>query len=164
MSISPTLAQLQARLDDALVRIELLQNRQAILDALYRYHHAFIDLDLDSWLDCFCEDAVFRSTGTAGQILFELHGRAQLAAWFAQRLIDWPEGTEGYAQTNPRILQQGSDSARVRSIFITLQARAAPLGVRSHGEYVDDLVRCADGRWRISVKQGITRMTNFTPS
>ena len=42
--------------------------------------------------------------------------------------------------------------------------RRADRGVRSHGQYVDDLVRCADGRWRISVKQGITRMTKLTPS
>lgn len=144
-------------------RLALLEDHAAIIDAVYRYHHAFNEIDILEWLDCFTDDAVFRSVGTDGSTLFALTGRAEFESWITQRTIDWPTGTEGYTLGNPRVVKREENSAEVTSIFVTLQCRAggeAPLSLRSYGTYKDRLVRCADGRWRIGVKEGKTLMTN----
>ncbi len=144
-------------------RLKVQEDRAAIIDAVYRYHHAFNGADTREWLDCFTVDAGFRSVNASGMTLFEITGHAEFERWITNRFREWPAGTEGYNLGNPRILSQSGQDAQVSSIFITLSAREGPLTLRSYGTYVDTLVRCADERWRIRDKQGTTLMTNSKP-
>lgn len=141
-------------------RLRLLEDREAILDVIYRYHHAMAALDCDAWLDCFTREASLQIRSVSGKSIVKLNGHREMARWYKARTTQWPKGSEGYSQVNPHIVVfRNGELAKVSSFFVTFQHQGMDLKLRSWGEYRDKLVR-NDGEWRIGEKLVLTRMTN----
>lgn len=141
-------------------RLRLLEDREAILDVIYRYHHAMAAFDCDAWLGCFTRDASLQIRSIAGRSIVRLKGHKEMARWYKARTVQWPKGSEGYSQVNPRIVvSRNGEMARASSFFVTFQQQGKDLELRSWGEYRDRLVR-EQGQWRISEKLVLTRMTH----
>lgn len=155
---------LQLELSAVVQRLRRMEDREAIVDVVYRYHHCLGALDRAAWLDCFAPDGSFQSARTDGTVIFSMNGHPELARWYDERLPAWPRGSEGHALVNPRIVRQDADKAEVHSFFITLQIKDGGLGFRSYGDYLDQLARSDDGKWRITQKRAVTRMTNAAAS
>jgi len=155
---------LQLELAAVARRLGRMEDRENIVDVVYRYHHCLGALDRAAWLDCFAPDGIFQSARSDGTVIFSMNGRLELARWYDERLPAWPRGSEGHALVNPRIVRQDAGNAEVHSFFITLQIKDGGLGFRSYGDYLDHLAKSDDGKWRITHKRAVTRMTNAAAS
>jgi ketosteroid isomerase-like protein len=122
-------------------RLRLLEDERAILDRLYAYGHSLDYGRRDEWLDCWTEDAVLawpHETFTGREAIgraFDGHSHA-------------PEAFHKHLLVEPRVRVSG-DSATAESYFARLNDAPGGPVVRSFGRYLDVLVRCADGAWRI---------------
>jgi 3-phenylpropionate/cinnamic acid dioxygenase small subunit len=167
IDVSAELAQLRKR-------VEQLEDERAILATLYRYAHA-IDYGLqDEWLDCFTDDAVYEATHTSesvreaqsrGSNLRAGHrGKTELTA-FIEKHRHAPEHYHKHLLIEPRIALDG-DSAHVVSYFVRLDANEDDPGgyLRTFGRYFDELVRCEDGRWRLSARKAELEMFQTSSS
>jgi 3-phenylpropionate/cinnamic acid dioxygenase small subunit len=110
----------------------LAEDRDEILQLLYRYNHTIDSGDADGWADTFIDDGRFDLGGRL------LQGRAEL--------VGFASGVSGtrHVVTNPLIDVTG-DAARVRAYFMLLTGGA----IAMVGVYDDDVVRTADG-WRFA--------------
>jgi hypothetical protein len=107
-----------------------VEDRDQILQLLYRYNHAFDSGDGDGWADLFTPDGVLQSPAGA------IAGRAELAE-HAKSI-----GGERHVVVNPVITLDG-DTASVRAYLLLF--RGVELSVL--GRYEDDLARTSEG-WR----------------
>jgi ketosteroid isomerase-like protein len=110
------------------------EDRDEILQVLYRYNHAMDSGNADEWANCFSEDAVFDAAGMVTT------GREALRA-FAEQVGG---GGMRHVLVNP-VIDISGDTAHGRAYIILL--REGGIGVV--GGYVDELVRTADG-WKIA--------------
>jgi hypothetical protein len=145
MSDTPSVQELAARL-------ALLEDERAILRTLYRYGHA-LDYGLeDEWADCFTEDGVFDVRSRDGESFVRCEGREQLHA-FAAGHTRAPMAFHKHFVADPLITFDG-ETARVDSYFARVDADG-PGGhtyIVAMGRYRDELVRCPDGVWRITLR------------
>ena len=140
---------------DALsARLQVLEDERAILQTLYQYGHT-MDYGPDAdFIDCFTPDGVwdvrmrkvpngaFTCTGH-GEIAASLEGQTSVRApaLYAKHLL-----------IEPRIVLNGDD-ASVQSYFVRIEPRdAGPTQIVASGRYLDRLIRCDDGRWRITLR------------
>jgi len=141
-------------------RIAALEDQAAITRTLLQYVHA-IDQGQDpaEFSDCFTENGVWWSSidGPFAGLGGSRHeGRKDIEKWFA----DMPRASKGSADPadprgkakhyliSPDIRLEG-DRATVESYHLeTTASKEGPL-ITSMGRYLDVLVRCPDGRWRI---------------
>ncbi len=108
------------------------EDRDEILQLLYRYNHAIDGGDAHGWADTFTEDGAF---DVAGQVTT---GREALEAWAAN-----VKGLR-HVVANP-LIDVAGDAATVRAYIIAFTG-TTPLVV---GTYSDELVRTAEG-WRFA--------------
>lgn len=158
-------------------RLRALEDEREIRRTLHQYSHA-IDYGRDeSWLDCFTEDAAWswsvrdltlqdslRSRGMpsvpvgepgvrpalAGEVLERaVVGRDQLRAMVGAHTRA-PQAWHKHGLMNLEVVVDG-DRADAQCYFIRVDASEVTTGafIRAFGRYVDELVRCEDGRWRI---------------
>jgi 3-phenylpropionate/cinnamic acid dioxygenase small subunit len=142
-----TRAQLEAEL-------AYLKDRQAIVDRLTTYCHCIDYGDAEGWVDCFTEDAswkaLFDRHGENPQI--DLHGRAEFRAWYAASHAGGPSGSNHFT-FNPRVMSLDGDEAAVLTYYMTGWFRDDIVELQGTGRYVDKLVRCRDGQWRIAERE-----------
>lgn len=110
----------------------LAEERDEILQLLYRYNHAIDSGDAEGWADTWTEDGFFGGVGDG------LQGRAQL--------VQFASGVGGlrHMVLNPLIDVDG-DTARVRAYVVVLAAGQ----VVTVGTYDDTVVRTPGG-WRFA--------------
>ena len=110
----------------------ITEDRDEILQLLYRYNHAIDSGDAHGWAGTFTADGVF---DVAGQVR---SGQDELAAFAA--------GVHGYRHTvvNP-VVDVAGDAATVRAYWVVYQGTA----VAAVGTYEDEVVRTPGG-WRFA--------------
>ena len=110
----------------------ITEDRDEILQLLYRYNHAIDGGDAHGWAGTFTADGVF---DVAGQVR---SGRDELVAFAA--------GVHGYRHTvvNP-VVDVAGDAATVRAYWVVYQGTA----VAAVGTYEDEVVRTPGG-WRFA--------------
>jgi uncharacterized protein (TIGR02246 family) len=115
-----------------------LEDRDEILQLLYRYNHAIDGGDASGWADLFTKDGVFDVGGEP------MVGR--------DALVEFAANVHGlrHVVVNPLIELEG-DSATVRAYLFVLHGSA----IAVTGSYLDEVVRTADG-WRFAKR-------SFTP-
>ena len=140
-------------MDDASIedRLAALEAERAVLDTLYRYGHAIDYGDEAAWVDCFTEDGVWdvrpgpaAAPGTREQVV---RGADELRA-FIPTHSRAPDAWHKHLLCEPRLRFDG-DRCRAESYFVRVDAHPKRIFMKAFGRYVDDLVRCDDGVWRI---------------
>lgn len=126
-------------------RLRALEDERAILDTLYAYGHSLDYGVRDEWIDCWTPDAVLRWPHAT----FE--GREAIAGAFDAH-SHAPEAFHKHFLVEPRVRIDG-DTAVAESYFTRLNDSPSGPVVRSFGRYLDVLVRCDDGRWRLSERR-----------
>lgn len=140
-------------LDELASRLRALEAERDVLATLYRYGHA-LDYGAETdWVDCFTATARYevREPGTvAAPVVRSYDGRDELAA-FAASHTRAPERFHKHLVADPVIAVDG-DRATSVSYFLRLDDLDGERVVYAFGRYLDELVRCADGRWRFAVR------------
>lgn len=147
-------------------RLQLLEDRQAILETLHRYGQALDYGLVEQFLDCFTEDAswdtepmrdVVRAEQLrAGRLPAGHVGRGELQG-FVERHTSAPGHWHKHLVVDP-LIELNGDRARVTSYFLRVDADPHSSGahIRASGRYRDELVRGDDGRWRITSRKAET--------
>jgi 3-phenylpropionate/cinnamic acid dioxygenase small subunit len=146
-------------------RLRAVEDQRSILDTIYQYCHS-LDYGLeDDWLDCFTDSAVWD---------WQIRDDVIAAALEAQGLPSKPVRVEGidklrqmvkghtrpperwhkHTVSNTRISLDG-DRATAASYFVRVDASLVDSSayIRAFGRYLDTLVRCTDGKWRIEERR-----------
>ena len=132
-------------------RVQLLEDERAILGALHAYGQAIDYGDEQRYLDLWTDDAAFDARGRApGDVTRVVRGREALAD-FAARFSRPPEGWHKHLVIEP-LIEVGGDVASATSYFAVLRDEGSQPILWVFGRYRDTLVRCADGRWRFSLR------------
>jgi ketosteroid isomerase-like protein len=130
----------------------------SIVDTVNAYSHAIDDKDLDLFLDCFTEEAVWTYRPMPGaDASFRVEGRAALSEWYAGHHLAFPLGRENHMTLHTRVSLDG-DRAQATSFYFVVRDYPDGLRVNTTGRYLDELVRCPDGAWRISQREGVGQM------
>jgi len=124
-------------------RVARLEDDREILRTLHGYAHAIDYGDVDAWVDCFAEDALFE---VRGRIQYSIRGRAALRE-FVARHTHAPEAWHKHFMVEPFVDVDG-DAAACRSYFTVLRDDGGAPVVGIFGRYRDQLRREPDGRWR----------------
>jgi ketosteroid isomerase-like protein len=136
--------------EELLLRIARLEDEREILDTLHRYGQ-MIDYGRDrDWAELFTEDGEFLCVDHTGKEILREKGRDALAKW-ARSFAAGETLRMKHCVIAPVITVDG-DTARVESYFSNLvenEDRQAAPQIRYMGRYSDELVREADGRWRL---------------
>ena len=108
------------------------EDRDEILQLLYRYNHAVDAGDAEGWADTFAEDGVFDAMGQV------LTGR--------DALVGFASSVQGMRHVilNP-LVEIAGDTAHVRAYLVLLTGGS----IAMTGAYEDDLVRTPGG-WRFA--------------
>jgi hypothetical protein len=117
----------------------VVEDRDEILQLLYRYNHLYDSGDARGWAECFTPDGIEEVVDGVTFV-----GREELAAHVAEVT------GERHIVLNPVINVTG-DTATVRAYLLLF--RGVELGVT--GRYEDDLVRTPDG-WLFTKRKFIT--------
>lgn len=133
-------------------RLGVLEDERAILQTLYQYGHS-MDYGPDAdFIDCFTPEGIWdvqmRKSPASG---FRCRGHGEIEASLAsQTSVRAPALYAKHLVIEPRIVVTG-DEASVQSYFLRVEPQdSGPTGIVASGRYLDTLVRCADGRWRIT--------------
>ncbi len=125
-----------------------LYEKQAITEILYSYCALLDKMDLDALASLFTEDC----TVDYGP---ETHLRSSGAAGLRRDLTRmWRWARTSHHLSNVLVtLDPGRDSANALSYVLAWHERPDGSTATMMGQYEDRLVRCPDGRWRISFRR-----------
>jgi hypothetical protein len=118
-------------------------------ETLYRFAFAYDEQQPEALADCFTADAVLSAT-TAGVHDFGTYtGREDVVGWLSAY---WGRTTDQrrHIVTNVTVDAQEATSARVTAMLLVTAAEDATFRPVTAGLYVADLVKEADGVWRMS--------------
>jgi hypothetical protein len=142
-------------------RVELLEDRERVLEALYRYAHAVESGTDAEFIACFTDDAVFDIhygdypmpipvyAGTRHEKGVRHEGAAQLSAYIAGSAARWA-GISQFRMLADPIIEIVGDEATARSYLVGIMPFSGTPEVLDLGRYRDRLRRVAPGEWRIS--------------
>jgi ketosteroid isomerase-like protein len=144
--------------EELAARVRELEDERAISDVLMRLSDAFVQIELESWLDCFTEDAVFTMRRTAGGPLAnDMKGHAELVPWFVEHGERVPLGVSNQLLGQLRVSVDGNTAEATSLAAIYHRLDDVPT-LFSTVRFADTLVRCADGKWRVQAHHGVTQM------
>lgn len=140
---------------DLVRRLDELEAKQSVRATLYRYAHAIDQGDAAAFADCFTDDAVYDvrlnpQTGVA-TASFRHEGRAEILA-FAENHTHVPDSWHRHVVSEPVTEVDSDRAATASSCFVRVDAHPQEPYIRAFGRYLDRLVRCPDGRWRLRVR------------
>lgn len=137
-------------------RISRLEDTQAITEVLYRYAHHIDRGEIDDFLEIFVPDLRYRvrmrnlEGGFDDRVDFT--GRARLRQ-FAEMVYQsiWGPSRSGQVNviTQP-LITLNDDKATALTYHTLVKGDTKGREVTSYGRYRDELMRCADGKWRIA--------------
>jgi len=141
-------------------RVRALEDERGILDTLHRYTRGIDYRRPEDWAAVFTEDCVYELRSKR-RATHRQQGREALLQ-FLRSVKVGPERVFGDVEPvspsahivkhlciDPRITLDG-DTARVESYFVHLDDLHGTPVLWTYGRYVDRLVRCDDGVWRIA--------------
>jgi hypothetical protein len=134
---------------ELLGRLQNLEDERAVLALLHSYGHA-IDYGLEErWVDCFTDDATFEVQRRTEPTTCWT-GRERLRQ-FAARHTRAPAAYHKHIVVDA-VIELDGDKASCDSYFLRVDAAEEPGRARiwAMGRYRDEIVRCADGRWRFA--------------
>ena len=156
-------SELEAALAATTGRLRRVEDEQAIVSAVYQYGHAINAGDRELWLDVFTQDGSWAARSASdAPWKFEIDGRDALAEWFDGNARRWPVGSMVHTNSSPRVAIDG-DRAEARTFYLTMLRGNGRPALRSTGIYVDQLVRCEDGRWRICERRATGSLSDGGP-
>jgi len=140
-------------------RVQALEDEKEIRRTLLQYSHAIDQRETQEpamLSDCFTEDAVWWASidgPWAGAGGAKHTGRQEIEEWFiGMRSFGsdkpGPHGKGKHYLVSPDIRVAG-DRATVESYHLGVGASPNGPQINSMGRYLDVMVRCPDGRWRI---------------
>ena len=129
-----------------LKRVELLEAERAVAKTIHRYATA-IDYGLDEdWVDCFADNGIFEVRPRAGTA-FQVQGSEALRQFIAGHTkapLRWHKHL-----VTQHAIEVGGASAGARSYILRVDEDDDGIPkIWVFGRYLDQLVLCADGRWR----------------
>jgi hypothetical protein len=149
---------------DLLSRVQRLEDEQAIVARLHRISFAADRDDEAAFLDCYTADGIFSYASARGEPkVFEAKGRKALADWFAGHRATTPLGSMTHIILHPVITWDGG-VARVMSTYTSIRAVGGELMQTTVGEDYDELVRSADGQWRLRARHAVGTMRRTAPA
>jgi SnoaL-like domain len=130
-------------------RLDQLEAEQAGRELLARVAQMIDLADPEGWLDCYTTDGTFRfQAEPGGPDVFAIVGTEALREWFTEHRARLPAGRQTHLGVNPRLTSQGGRT-KATSTYFTLLDSGGSLIVASSGLWLDELVRCDDGQWRL---------------
>jgi 3-phenylpropionate/cinnamic acid dioxygenase small subunit len=141
--------------DDA---VRLVRDEQEIRNLVAHLAHlADMDPDLDDYLDCYTDDAVWEFPGNESESLghSRTEGKAEIAADRRQRRGDRFQGpgtNTRHVNTTLAVRVDGSDTAEAESYWLFVGDTTGTPVVRSIGHYLDRFSRTPSG-WKLSSRQ-----------
>ena len=138
--------------------LDRLIAEREVVGLLYEYCER-ADADTpEGFVDCFVADGLFTyRSHPAAEPSLSVRGSGELERWFVERLPVVPPGTMNHTTVHPRVTVDG-DRAHASSRFVSIRPRDGGLVVASTGSYSDELIRCADGKWRFTERHSIGDM------
>ena len=137
-------------------RVRRLEDERDILQTLYTYGHA-IDYGSEAqFLDCFTEEAELHW----GRESFR--GREQIRKTFRAH-THAPTIYHKHFLVEPRVRIDG-ERATVESMFARLDSYPEGPRLLAFGRYLDVLVRCGDGRWRLTERRAEIEASGDPPA
>jgi 3-phenylpropionate/cinnamic acid dioxygenase small subunit len=131
-----------------------------VLRTLHQACHTIDDTDVEAWLDCYTEDAVFRwRPADEGEYVLDLRSRDDFRTWFSHHRARMPVGTQRHITLNPVVHIVDDDNATVVARYLTLQVKDGTPVPATEGRYDDRFVRGADGRWRLALRSAVSAGT-----
>lgn len=129
-------------------------DRLAIIDVLHRYAHCYDEGDLDGLAALFTEDATFTIGGGAiGGMPSTMQGRAEIRESMGRRREATAAAQRRHLITNVIVDDIADDRAAAASYLLLGSTEDGALALPVTGRYTDELVRQADGTWRISRRE-----------
>jgi SnoaL-like domain len=139
-------------------RLDQLEAVQAGLELLARVAQMIDLADPEGWLDCYTADGTFRfQAEPGGPDVFALVGTDALREWFIEHRARIPAGHQTHLGVNPR-LTFDAERTKATSSYFTLLESGGSLVVASRGLWLDELVRCDDGQWRLQERCAVRVM------
>jgi hypothetical protein len=142
-------------------RLQELEDREGIRDAIHRFGHALDYGPAEAWVDCFTPDGVFDIRTRKGLPSYNEYptvnrgSEALLKLAMAHPVA--PDEYHKHLTLLPEYIEIKGDTAKVRSYFIVIHEIKGPPETVHSGSYDDVFVRCPDGRWRI--KERVVEVT-----
>jgi SnoaL-like protein len=149
---------------DMAARLVRLEDERAILDILYQYSQVIdeatgagqkADSAQAAWVDCFVEDGVFAwKPRIEDDWVMRLEGHDALAQFI--RRAAFPKGVhENHTLVNPRVVSLDGDRAEAYCYYVILKGTREDVWVNTTGRYIDQLIRCSDGKWRLTERLAV---------
>jgi ketosteroid isomerase-like protein len=135
-------------IEDLKVRLQALEDRNAIVDTLNQYGQALDYGDFDRLVDVFTKDAI-RETKRLDGSVNRWEGEAGTID-FARRHSHAPDLYHKHLAFNPQVVIDGNAAKVVSYMFRFDPREGKPSFIWGMGRYLDKMRREPDGKWRIS--------------
>ncbi len=145
--------------DDLEKRVQELEDKQAILDVISAYGH-YIDYGLKAeFADLFTEDAVYHVM-FRGETMQDIgvpqpnggiKGRDTIHA-YVNAHTNAPAMFHKH-MTSGSLIRLDGDKATAETYYQRLDEDDNGAFIMAFGRYVDDFIRCADGKWRFAKRE-----------
>jgi 3-phenylpropionate/cinnamic acid dioxygenase small subunit len=127
-------------------------DRLAILEAIQLYSYAIDSRDIETYIDLFTENAVFKVVrGFSSQPFIHAEGRNGVREWITATTMRWGDVQTRHHQTNTIFDSLSENTARTRTMLLESRAQPGESAVIAYtqGVYTDDWTYEA-GVWRIA--------------
>jgi 3-phenylpropionate/cinnamic acid dioxygenase small subunit len=138
--------------------VQLVRDEQEIRNLVARLAHlADMATDLDEYLDCFTDDAVWEFPGNEREQLghSRTEGKDQIAADRRERRADGFQGpgtNTRHVNTTLAVRVDGSDTAEAESYWLFVGDTVDTPVLRAMGHYLDRFTRTPEG-WKLAFRQ-----------
>ncbi len=114
-----------------------------------RWALAYDENDPDGMAECFAEDAVLTMRIGDGDLVGPFEGRDGIMKLMRDSLASQTDQRR-HVTTNVIVRREDGSSAETVSYLTLLAVENGEIRVLSSGKYVDEVVRSADGAWRLA--------------